>query len=167
MNRLIAELVTRGEAETAALARRFAADFRPGDVICLSGDLGSGKSVFARAAIRSRAGSDIDVPSPTFTLVQSYQAPALEIWHVDLYRVNDAAEIIELGLEDAFEHAATLIEWPERAGRRLPGGRLEIRFGFCHSVTHRALALHGNADWERRVQRILKECEPEWDQDRR
>jgi tRNA threonylcarbamoyladenosine biosynthesis protein TsaE len=87
-----------------------------------------GKSELARAAIRARLDApELEVPSPTFTLVQSYEAPGLEIWHVDLYRLGAPDEALELGLEEAHGEGALLIEWPERLGGLLPATRLDIR----------------------------------------
>lgn len=101
---------------------------RRGDVVLLEGDLGAGKSELARALIRARAGSDIAVPSPTFTLLQVYDLPGLELAHADLYRLADPAEVRELGLEDCWAEGALLVEWPERApGRFWPEERLCLR----------------------------------------
>ena len=155
MTALLGRLDLHGEAGTEALARRIAAQLRAGDVICLSGDLGAGKSVLARAVIRTLAGPDLEVPSPTFTLVQAYEAPAFEIWHADLFRLADAGEVDELGLDDAFGTAATLIEWPERAGDRLPARRLEIHLEFCHKDTDRRATLRGDASWRERAGAIV------------
>lgn len=117
------------ETETAALGARLAAAARPGDVIALSGGLGAGKTTLARSLIRQLAGADTDVPSPTFTLVQTYDTPPLPIWHFDLYRLEDPGEARELGLEEAVDGLA-LIEWPERLGRLLPVARLEVQLSF-------------------------------------
>ena len=87
----------------------------------LEGDLGAGKSELARAVIRSLAGAEIAVPSPTFTLVQTYELPALEVSHADLYRLGDAGEVGELGLEECWQRGALLVEWPERAPWLLAG----------------------------------------------
>jgi len=100
---------------------------RTGDVVALEGTLGAGKSSLARAAIRERLEDPgADVPSPTFTLVQTYETAELEIWHVDLYRLDDAADAEELGLSEAFVHAASLIEWPDRIGDALPDNSLRL-----------------------------------------
>jgi len=102
---------------TGNLARRFAGVLSAGDIVLLQGNLGAGKSHFARTLIRSLFGADgerLEVPSPTFTLVQTYDAPGAEIWHADLYRLSDPQELWELGLDDAFETAICLIEWPDR-----------------------------------------------------
>jgi tRNA threonylcarbamoyl adenosine modification protein YjeE len=113
------------EKATAALAARLAALARPGDLIALSGDLGAGKTSFARAFIGARGGGE-SVPSPTFTLVQTYDLPGGAVWHFDLYRLRVAEEAWELGIEDAFESGISLIEWPEWLGALLPGRRLVV-----------------------------------------
>lgn len=120
---LLATLHAADEALTAGLARAFAAVLHPGDALALRGPVGAGKTHFARALIRARQGDPAeDVPSPTFTLVQTYHDPmGSEIWHADLYRLTDAGELVELGLEDAMSEALTLIEWPERGGDLLQG----------------------------------------------
>jgi tRNA threonylcarbamoyl adenosine modification protein YjeE len=116
-----------------AATRRFATDvacaLEPGDVITLSGDLGAGKTTFARALIRHLAGDEtIEVPSPTFTLVQTYELPRFPLIHADLYRVNSVAELAELGFDDVPDGAVVLIEWPDRAAAALPPDRLDIAF---------------------------------------
>ena len=100
-------------AATEALARRFAPALGAGDTLLLAGPIGAGKPHFARALIRARLGREEEVPSPTYTLVQTYDDGATEIWHADLYRLGDAGEVAELGLEEAFSSAICLVEWPE------------------------------------------------------
>ena len=117
-------------AATASSARALGGLLRPGDVIGLSGDLGTGKTAFARALIQGLVGSDMPVPSPTFTLVQTYDTPVGPLWHCDLYRIEDPEECWELGLSEAFESAVTLIEWPERMARFLPAKALAITFSY-------------------------------------
>nr|WP_299360568.1 tRNA (adenosine(37)-N6)-threonylcarbamoyltransferase complex ATPase subunit type 1 TsaE [uncultured Paracoccus sp.] len=115
MTAALACLPDADAALTAGLGRLLAAVLRPGDCLLLQGPVGAGKTHFARALIRASAGDpDAEVPSPTFTLVQSYDTPRGEIWHADLYRLTDPAELVELGLDEALAQAITLIEWPER-----------------------------------------------------
>ena len=111
------------DAQTAALARMLAATARPGQTYLLEGQVGAGKTHFARAFIRARQGDAAeDVPSPTFTLVQTYADPrGAEIWHADLYRLTDPSELAELGLDDAMADAICLIEWPDRLDMSPPG----------------------------------------------
>ena len=110
---------------TARLGARLAAALAPGRAVTLRGGLGAGKTHLARACIhalqRAAGQPPEDVPSPTFTLVQTYAAGDAEIWHMDLYRLSDPSEAWELGLEDALETAICLIEWPERLGEAIPG----------------------------------------------
>lgn len=113
--------------ETAALGRWFATRLRAGDCLLLEGPIGAGKSHFARALIQARLGHPEDVPSPTFTLVQTYQAD-VEIWHADLYRLGHPDEVSELGLEAAFDSAICLVEWPDRLGRHVPPSALRLEF---------------------------------------
>ncbi len=110
------------EAATAALAARIAALARAGDVIALKGELGAGKTSFARAFIRARGGAG-EVPSPTFTLVQVYDVGDAAIWHFDCYRLRRPEEAWELAIEDAFAEGISLIEWPERLGPLVPARR--------------------------------------------
>ncbi len=120
---------TRSEAQTATLAARLAVHLRPGDCAALAGPLGAGKSVFARSLIRTLAGDDaLIVPSPTFTLVQTYTTPRGEVWHFDLWRVADPEEIWDLGWDEA-RAGIMLVEWPERAGHLLPARRWEVALG--------------------------------------
>jgi tRNA threonylcarbamoyladenosine biosynthesis protein TsaE len=116
------------QAATEALAERLAPHMRGGDVVLLSGDVGAGKSSFARAVIRTRLGANTEVPSPTYTLVQVYDDDQTPIWHVDLYRIRVEGEVHELGLVDVMDHAVCLIEWPERAMRLWPVTALHLAF---------------------------------------
>lgn len=112
-------------AATDALGARIAASLRIGDVVALNGDLGSGKTTLARAILRALGVSET-VPSPTFTLVQAYETARLAVRHYDLYRVDDVSDMDELGLDEALEEGAALIEWPEHAGARLPQDSLHV-----------------------------------------
>jgi len=113
--------------ETADLAARLAARLGAGDTLLLEGDIGAGKTHFARCAIRSLLTQQEDIPSPTFTLVQTYHTQKGEVWHADLYRLLQADDAVELGLEEAMEEAICLIEWPDRLGDLTPPDSLTIR----------------------------------------
>jgi tRNA threonylcarbamoyl adenosine modification protein YjeE len=115
------------EDETARFAASLVPQLRQGDTLLLHGNLGTGKTVFARALIRALAGNDLmEVPSPTFTLVQTYDTPLGALWHFDLYRLEDSEEIYELGWEEALAGGLILVEWPERLGTHIPPSRLDI-----------------------------------------
>jgi tRNA threonylcarbamoyl adenosine modification protein YjeE len=121
------EIALADEAATRDLGRYLADELKPGDVVALSGGLGSGKTTLARAIVRALAGDDrLEVPSPTFTLMQGYETPRGPVVHADLYRIGSAEELRELGFEEAAESAILLIEWPDRAGYALKADRLEI-----------------------------------------
>lgn len=124
------KLVLPDDSATARIGALLGLALGRGDAVMLEGGLGAGKTALARAAIAARlaaAGRRAeDIPSPTFTLVQIYEADA-PIWHADLYRLSGEDEVYELGLDEAFETAITLVEWPERLGALLPRRRLELR----------------------------------------
>ena len=120
------------ETALAALAAEVAAQARAGDLIALRGPLGVGKTTFARAFIRA-LGCDEEVPSPTFTLVQSYELAPCPVWHYDLYRLEQAEELWELGIEDALAEGIVLMEWPERAEALLPDARIDIDMSFAET----------------------------------
>ena len=116
-------------AITARIAQALGKTLHAGDVVLLSGPVGAGKSHFARALIQSRLaalGRTEDVPSPTFTLVQCYALDGVELWHADLYRLTDVGECMELGLDQAFETAICLVEWPDRLGKWAPQSALRL-----------------------------------------
>jgi tRNA threonylcarbamoyladenosine biosynthesis protein TsaE len=114
--------------ETADLAARIGAQLRIGDTLLLQGDIGAGKSFFARTLIQSLQDRPEDVPSPTFTLVQTYITNIGEVWHADLYRLNDPSEAEELGLAEAFSDAICLIEWPDRLANLSPPDAITLSF---------------------------------------
>ena len=114
------------DAATTRLGAALAALVRPGDTLLLHGPIGAGKTHLARALIQARLGRREDVPSPSFTLVQTYSADQTEIWHADLYRLSHPDEVFELGLHDAFSTAICLIEWPDRLGTSAPKDALNI-----------------------------------------
>jgi tRNA threonylcarbamoyladenosine biosynthesis protein TsaE len=130
-------------AATAALGRAIALRLARGDAVLLQGDLGSGKTTLARA-ILAALGVTETVPSPTFTLVQSYDTPHLVVSHYDLYRLKRASELGELGLEEALEDGAALIEWPERAEGHLPQNALVVQL---QAEPERRAVLEGSIGW--------------------
>ncbi|SDY27449.1 tRNA threonylcarbamoyladenosine biosynthesis protein TsaE [Jannaschia faecimaris] len=117
-------------AATEAMAQALAERVAPGDVFLLHGPVGAGKTALSRAmitALRARAGLPReDVPSPTFTLVQTYDVGAFDVWHADLYRLSGPDAVTELGLDEAFETALCLIEWPDRLGLDRPQAAIDI-----------------------------------------
>ena len=133
------------EAATAALGARIARALKAGDAVLLQGELGAGKTTLARAILRA-LGVCEHVPSPSFTLVQSYETPGLMVRHFDLYRVANPREIDELGLEEALGEGAVLVEWPERARERMPANALEVQLSTT-SETAREAKLSGPARW--------------------
>lgn len=120
------KFVSKNEAETIKIATDFAQKVSPGTVIALYGTLGAGKSAFCRGFIQSLCQQVEDVPSPTFTLLQTYEAPNFEIYHFDMYRLKQPEEAYELGIEDAFLDGVSLIEWPEKIGYLLPKNAIRI-----------------------------------------
>ena len=139
------------EAATVALARELAPALRRGDVIALWGDLGAGKTRFARALIGALAGESEEVPSPTFTLAQSYDTSAGVVWHFDLYRLETPEEALELGIDDALAEGIVLIEWPGRLGSLLPRDRLDLTLDFTAGPEARIATLAGRGAWAARL----------------
>ena len=137
------EIVLPDAAATHALGARLGARLAAGDVVCLGGNLGAGKTTLARGAIEAWTGEREEAPSPTYTLVQTYEGDRGELWHVDLYRLKRPEDAWELGLEDAFSIAACLIEWPERLGRQLPRNRLDIELTPRGEGRAASLTAHG------------------------
>lgn len=138
-------------ADTERLAARVAAQARAGDFIALSGPLGAGKTAFARAFLQAAAATrgvapPAEVPSPTFTLVQSYEVGGLEVAHFDLYRIQDATEAAELGLDEALAAGVVLAEWPERLGAGLPRHRLDIALSLS-AAGERLADVTAHGDW--------------------
>lgn len=138
-------------SDTAALGATIAAQLRRGDLVLLRGDLGAGKTELARAIIRAAAGAAIEVPSPTFTLVQPYETPGLLITHADLYRLRAVEELGELGLNEALDTGALLVEWPDRAEGRWPPDRLEIELLIDCAGPGRRAHMTAQGDWAARL----------------
>lgn len=146
------------ETALAYLAQAIASFAHVGDLIALQGDLGAGKTTFARAFIRSLVGNaDEEIPSPTFTLVQTYETPRLPIAHFDLYRLADPQELTELGLDDTLNNSVTLVEWPERADGLLPRDVLTVHIvdAADENPNHRDVTIHGTGAMAARAERLI------------
>jgi tRNA threonylcarbamoyladenosine biosynthesis protein TsaE len=137
------------EAATRTLGARLGRLLRAGDVVALSGPLGAGKTTLARAAIEAASGRT-EAPSPTFGLVETYEAPGFTLWHFDLYRLEKAEEVWELGLEEALDGGALLIEWPERIATLLPPEALLIRL--TPETAGRRALVRGGEEWSARIE---------------
>lgn len=146
------EITLPDAAATLALGRRVGARLGVGDVVCLTGGLGAGKTTLARGAIEAWTGEAEEAPSPTYTLVQTYEGERGELWHCDLYRLKRPQDAFELGLEDAFLSAASLIEWPERLGGALPRDRLDI--DLAPDAEGRRATLKAHGAWRTRLDAI-------------
>lgn len=144
----------KNELETGILASQLADVSVTGDVIGLIGDLGMGKTAFARAFINARVG-DVEVPSPTFTIVQVYEFSDVNVYHFDLYRIEETEELFELGIEDAFTDGISLIEWPDRMDTYLPSDRLDIIFSSVSNDNARQVTLVGYGEnWINRLVQV-------------
>jgi tRNA threonylcarbamoyl adenosine modification protein YjeE len=156
------------EAGSIRLAELIALKIRPGDAIALYGDLGAGKTTLARALIGALLrDADPDVPSPTFALQQTYTTPRLTVAHFDLYRLSGAEEARELGLEEAIDTGAVIVEWPDRALQLLPAERIEIILAETASPDRRHVTVRGLGAPAGRVQRLgevmaFLDAQPEW-----
>ncbi|MGN6463370.1 MAG: tRNA (adenosine(37)-N6)-threonylcarbamoyltransferase complex ATPase subunit type 1 TsaE, partial [Pseudolabrys sp.] len=145
------------EQATLKLMRDIASIIEPGDTITLSGDLGAGKTTFARALIRHFAGDPTtEVPSPTFTLTQSYDLPRFPLVHADLYRLSGSSELAELGFDDLPPTAVVLVEWPDRAAGFLPPDRLDVGFTLAPKLgpSHRNARVTGYGSFGPRIERL-------------
>jgi tRNA threonylcarbamoyladenosine biosynthesis protein TsaE len=150
---LLHALTVTSEAETEALGRRIAAQLKAGDAVALSGGLGAGKTALARAIIRTFLPKE-EVPSPTFTLVQTYDVGAFSIWHVDLYRVKARSEIRELGLDEALDAGVLIIEWPDRMAELLPRDRLDVIIETGDEASERIVKLVARGSWAARLEQL-------------
>jgi tRNA threonylcarbamoyl adenosine modification protein YjeE len=141
--RAVAEI--RSMADTDKLGARIASGLGPGRAVALEGDLGAGKTTLARAVLRA-LGVTENVPSPTFTLVQTYETRDFPVRHFDLYRVETAEELDELGLDEALDEGAVMIEWPERAPGRIPPEALHVALSISPN-SWRVAQLRGPQHW--------------------
>ena len=150
----IAETQAVDPPATQRVASALAPHLAVGDVVALRGDLGVGKSVFARAVIHSCGLAGVDVPSPTFTLVQTYAGrragQALDIAHLDCFRLEDPEEALELGLDELMADHLCLIEWPDRIAPYLPADRLDVTIEIA-ADGGRSIALAGGRRWSDRL----------------
>jgi len=137
------------DAATRALGAALAGLLQTGDVIALHGELGAGKTTLTRGLVQALCGADEDVPSPTYTLVQAYDAPDFPLWHFDLYRLGRPEDVNELGWDDTQDGVA-VIEWPARAGRYLPAARLDLTLEM-HGEQRRARLEPVGEDWQKRL----------------
>ena len=152
-------VLLRGEDATARLAAALADRLGPGDAVLLSGPIGAGKSALARALIRARLGDpQAEVPSPSFTLVQTYGEDEGEVWHADLHRLSGPAEVLELGLDEAMGRAICLVEWPDRLGPLTPASALRIDLSPApEAAESRRATLSGPEAWAARLQGVADE----------
>ena len=142
----------KSEAELEEIAANLAPLLKTGDVVTLVGTLGAGKTAFSRALINKMSNEEEEVPSPTFTLVQTYDLPDISIWHFDLYRLEEKeADILELGWEEARRYGVSLVEWSDRLGALLPKDRLEINIETGDSETERVITLTPHGLWKDRT----------------
>jgi len=148
----IATFNCKDEQALSRLAVLLAPLLQPPDCVLLNGDLGAGKTTFARALIRERASdATLRVPSPTFTLLQPYDFEDGSVHHYDLYRIEHPDELLEIGFEDSLERAITLVEWPQKAPNDMPPQSLEIVIEDCGGSTRRLL-LNGHISWQTRLE---------------
>ena len=144
-------MILADEAATARLGQAIAQALRPGEAVCLSGPLGAGKSTLARALVRALTTPDEDVPSPTFTLVQFYEGARLKVAHFDLYRLTSPDEAYEIGLDEALDEGAAVIEWPQRLEGALPRDRLDVEIALSEDDAEgRTARLTRHGAWEGR-----------------
>lgn len=156
----LARLTLTSEDSLRAFGACLAPVLQPGDALLLVGEIGAGKTVLSRAIIQTRLaaiGVMEDVPSPTFTLVQTYALGNVDLWHCDLYRLTDPEEVVALGLEEAFRDAITLIEWPDRLGDQIPPNALVIDLRIPDATPlQRDMTLTAfGAEWSRRINPCL------------
>ena len=148
MASILHQIQTTSPNQTAELAINLGKVLKAGDCLLLVGSVGAGKSLFARALIQSLQNTPEDVPSPTFTIVQTYKTKLGDLWHCDLYRISSPNEVIELGLDDAMASAVTLIEWPEYLADLTPPDALTIQINDLGGDVRKLSFESTDADWE-------------------
>ena len=148
--------LSNGPLETKTLATEIKEYLQNGDVILLKGEIGAGKSHFARSLIQAAMDKVEEVPSPTFTLVQTYDTKIGSIWHADLYRLSDHSEIFELGLIDAFGKEIVLVEWPDRLGHLEPQDALKIEIVILENDKREVIFSTSSRMWEERLVKTLQ-----------
>jgi len=147
---LARQLCLNSLSQTTALAGEVANFLALGDAILLSGDLGTGKSTFCRALLQNILLEPDDIPSPTYTIVQTYETTRGTVWHADLYRLSDPSEIVEIGLDHALQDAICLVEWPEVLGSRWPEQALELSFSHTEEPEARLVSVSTkNPKWRK------------------
>ena len=154
---LLYTVTTKSDKETGLVAQRLAEFLRVQDILTLNGPLGAGKTAFARALIRSLCDAEIDVPSPTFNLLLTYDCDRAPIFHYDFYRLEDPEEVWELDIEDAFHEGITLIEWVQRLEGLAPEDVLSIVLSIPEgeqSETTRAISIYGGPEWGERLKKL-------------
>ena len=149
-------LISNGPLETKALAIRIRENLLNGDIVLLKGEIGAGKSHFARSLIQAAMDKVEDVPSPTFTLVQTYDTIVGSIWHADLYRLSDQSEVFELGLIDAFGNDIVLIEWPDRLCYLEPQDALTVELVILENDKREVIFSTSSCMWEARLEKTLQ-----------
>jgi tRNA threonylcarbamoyladenosine biosynthesis protein TsaE len=127
--------LVNNETDTTQLARTMARNLKNGVILAFSGPLGSGKTFLCREIIKTLCGVDVNVTSPTFNLLQIYNAPLFDIYHFDLYRLKSPDEFYELGIEDAFNGHVTLIEWPEIISHLLPPSAINVKINILSDTS--------------------------------
>ena len=149
-------VISNGPLETKAIALRIRENLQNGDIVLLKGEIGAGKSHFARSLIQAAMDKVEEVPSPTFTLVQTYETVVGSIWHADLYRLSDQSEVFELGLIDAFGNDIVLIEWPDRLGYLEPQDALTVELVILENDKREVIFSTSSCMWEARIEKTLQ-----------
>ena len=148
---ILRKLSSQKLADIKIFARQLAILCNPGDIIALWGNLGAGKTTFARYFIQALYPQIGEIPSPTFPLVQEYSGGTETIWHFDLYRLQQPEEVLELSIEEAWATGISLVEWPQRLKHFLPKERLDIMIEFAETAEKRHISVYGSTNWQERL----------------